>query len=59
MVLALIQEEAQQSLRLIQDNSLTPPPPRSHNLATVDVETGSKLIEPRGWETLHKDVSKM
>jgi hypothetical protein len=43
MGLALTQEEAQQFIILVQDNSLTPTP--SHNSATADVETGPKFIE--------------
>jgi hypothetical protein len=54
--LALMQEEAQQSLRLIQDNSLTP---LNHNSAIADVETGSKPIEHRGGETLCEDVDEL
>jgi hypothetical protein len=57
--LALTQEEAQQYLRLNTRNSLKPPPPsRSHNTTTVDIETGSKLIEHRGGKTLHEGVDK-
>jgi hypothetical protein len=33
--------------------------PRSHNSATADVETVSKLIKYRGGETLREDVSKL
>jgi hypothetical protein len=51
-----MQEEAQQSLRLIQDNSQ---PPSSHNSATADVETGSKLIEHWGGETFREDVGEL
>src|SRR5438105_15379970 len=34
-------------------------PPRSHNLATANVETGSKLIEHRGGEALREDVGEL
>jgi hypothetical protein len=50
----LTQEEAQWT---IEPNTLTPP--RSHNLATVDVETGLKLIKHRGGETLREDVGEL
>jgi hypothetical protein len=40
------------------NNTLTPPPPCSHNSTTADVETGSKLIEHREGKTLREDVSK-
>jgi hypothetical protein len=33
--------------------------PRSQNSATADVESGLKLIENRGGETLHEDVSDL
>jgi hypothetical protein len=36
-----------------------PPPPRSHNSATADVETGPKLIKQRGGETLREDVDDL
>jgi hypothetical protein len=49
----LTQEEAQ---RTIEPNILTPP--RSHNSAIADVETGSKLIKHQG-ETLREDVSEL
>jgi hypothetical protein len=52
----LTQEEAQRTIEL---NTLTPPPPRSHNLATADVETGPKLIKHRGVETLREDVGEL
>jgi hypothetical protein len=45
------------SLNLIQHN--TSNTPRSHNSATVNVETGSKLIEHRGGETLCEDVGEL
>ena len=50
----LTQEEAQ---RTIEPNTLTPP--RSHNSATADVETGPKLIKHRGGETLREDVGEL
>jgi hypothetical protein len=34
-------------------------PPHSHNSATVDVETGSKLFKHRGWETLREYVGEL
>jgi hypothetical protein len=54
-------------IRRRQPNSLYRPkpniilltPPRSHNSATVDVETGSKLIEHRGGEALREDVDEL
>jgi CBS domain-containing protein len=33
--------------------------PHSHNSATTDVETGSKLIKQRGGETLHEGVGEL
>jgi hypothetical protein len=36
-----------------------PPPPRSHNSATADVETGPKHIKHQGGEPLRKDVSEL
>jgi hypothetical protein len=36
-----------------------PPPPRSHNSATTDVDTGPKLIKHRGGETLREDVGEL
>jgi hypothetical protein len=33
--------------------------PRSHNSATVDVETGPKLIKRRGEDPLHEDVDEL
>jgi hypothetical protein len=33
--------------------------PHSHNSATTDVETGSKLIKHRGGETLREDVGEL
>jgi hypothetical protein len=35
------------------------PPPRSHNSATADVETGPKLIKYRGGEPLREDVGEL
>jgi hypothetical protein len=51
----LTHEEAQ---RTIEPNTLTTPPP-SHNSATADVETRSKLIKHRGGETLREDVGEL
>jgi hypothetical protein len=42
----------------IQYNIL-PPPPRSHNSATANVETGSKLLKHRGRETLREHVGEL
>jgi hypothetical protein len=36
-----------------------PPPPRSHNSTTTDVDTGPKLIKHRGGETLREDVGEL
>jgi hypothetical protein len=40
-------------------NIPTPHPSRSHNSATADVETESKLIEHREWKIVHEDVGKL
>jgi hypothetical protein len=45
-------------LNLIQYNTSNTSP-RSHNSVTADVETGSKLIEHRGGETLREDVDEL
>jgi hypothetical protein len=44
-------------LNLIQHN--TSNTSRSHNSATADAETGSKLIEHRGGDALHEDVGEL
>jgi hypothetical protein len=39
------------------NNTLTPP--RSHNSATTDIETGSELTEHRGGKAFREDVSEL
>jgi hypothetical protein len=43
-------------LNLIQHNISNTP---RHNSVTAHVETGSKLVEHRGGETIHEDVGEL
>jgi hypothetical protein len=45
--------QAQQSYTIYSNT------PCSHNSATADVETGSKLLKHRGRETLHEHVGEL
>jgi hypothetical protein len=45
--------QAQQSYTIYSNT------PRSHNSATTDVETGSKLLKHRGRETLREHVGEL